>query len=158
MCIRDRPYGVEGEICVAGEGLAKGYLKRNELNEIKFIENPYIKGERIYRSGDSAIVTSKGNLYYKGRIDKQVKIRGYRIEIGEIETRILEHTYIRECVVLPRKEKDIDTYLVAYIVCDKNIDVVDLKDYLVSKLPAYMVPSYFVKLNSMPLNLSLIHI
>lgn len=146
------PYGVEGEICVAGDGICKGYLNRPDLNTEKFVENPYVPGEIIYRSGDSAILDKDGNLYYKGRIDTQVKIRGFRVELGEIEAKLIEHPSIIKCVVLPKKFNDKDNQLIAYIVCNENISNLDLKNYLSNILPDYMIPSHFVKLDAIPLN------
>ena len=97
------------------------YLNRPELNNEKFIQNPFNKKERLYCSADSAILKEDGNLYYKGRIDNQVKIRGFRVELGEIETKLLKHPSISKCVVLAKKDSDKDSHLVAYIVCNKDI-------------------------------------
>lgn len=146
------PPGIEGEICVSGDGVCRGYLNRPELNEEKFIENPYKKGEKLYRSADSAILEKDGNLNYKGRIDNQVKIRGFRVELGEIETKLLKHPGISKCIVLADKKSDKDSHLVAYIVCKENVKIEELKEYLKDLLPTYMIPNYFVKLNAMPIN------
>lgn len=150
--LRMMPIGVEGEICVAGEGVCRGYLNREELNKTKFIENPYNKGEKLYRSADSAILGTDGNLYYKGRIDNQVKIRGFRVELGEIETKLLKHPKISKCVVLAEKKTDKDSHLVAYIVCNGEIKIEELKQYMKELVPIYMIPNYFVKLDKMPVN------
>lgn len=146
------PLGIEGEICVAGAGVSKGYLNREELNKQKFIKNPYNDKEILYRSADSAILKSDGNLYYRGRIDTQVKIRGFRVELGEIESKLLKHPSISKCIVLADKNSDKDSHLVAYIVCNKDVKIEELKTYLKDLVPPYMIPNYFVKIKQMPLN------
>lgn len=145
------PFGVEGEMCVSGLGVCKGYLNRPELNETRFVKNPYNENEIIYHSADDAYLTKDGDLHYLGRIDNQVKIRGFRVEIGEIETKLLRHPNINKCVVLPKKNGDLDSYLVAYVVMDKKLPVSDLKAYISDLVPAYMVPNFFVFLDKLPL-------
>ncbi len=144
------PIGVIGELCIAGEGLARGYLNRPDLTAERFVENEFI-GERIYRIGDLARWLSDGNIEFVGRVDNQVKIRGYRIEPGEIEQKLLEHTNILETDVLDQKDKDDNKYLVAYFVADNELSIAELKTYLSRELPEYMIPSYFVQLDQMPL-------
>lgn len=146
------PIGIEGEICVAGDGVCKGYLNRPELNLQKFIDNPFKSGEKLYRSADSAILEENGELNYKGRIDNQVKIRGFRVELGEIETKLLKHPSISKCTVLAEKKSDKDSHLVAYIVCKNDVKIEELKEYMQNLVPIYMIPNYFVKLDSMPIN------
>lgn len=145
------PYGVEGEMCISGLGVCKGYLNRPELNNKKFVTNPYNRSEILYRSADTAILSKNGDLHYVGRIDNQVKIRGFRIEIGEIETKLLKHPDISKCVVLPKKNGDTDSYLVAYVVTDKKLSSNDLKLYISKLVPEYMIPSFFVFLDKIPL-------
>lgn len=145
------PYGVEGEMCISGLGVCKGYLNRPELNKDRFVKNPYNPDEILYRSADDAVLTSDGDLHYIGRIDNQVKIRGFRIEIGEIETKLLKHPKINKCVVLPKKNNDLDSYLVAYVVMDEKVSVSDLKNYISKLVPEYMVPNFFVFLENLPL-------
>lgn len=145
------PYNVEGEMCVSGLGVCKGYLNRPELNKDRFVQNPYNPSEILYRSADDAYLTSDGDLHYLGRIDNQVKIRGFRIEIGEIETKLLKHPNIQKCVVLPKKNSDFDSFLVAYVVMDKKLSITELKTYISKLVPSYMVPNYFVFLDKMPL-------
>lgn len=146
------PIGIEGEICVAGEGVCKGYLNREELTKQKFISSPFNESEILYRSADSGYIGENGDLYYIGRIDTQVKIRGFRVELGEIETKLLKHPAISKCVVLADKKSDKDSHLVAYIVCKKNVKIDELKEYLKPLVPPYMIPNYFVKIKKMPLN------
>ena len=145
------PVGVPGELCVGGEGVARGYLNRPELTLEKFIDNPYKSGERIYRSGDLAKFLADGNMEYLGRIDHQVKIRGFRIETDEIEAQLLKHGYIKEAVVIAREDESGEKYLCAYIVADREITVAELREYLSKELPDYMIPSFFVKLDKLPM-------
>ncbi|WP_160672477.1 non-ribosomal peptide synthetase [Clostridium sp. C8-1-8] len=145
------PIGVVGELCVSGEGLARGYLNREELTKEKFIDNPFEPGEKMYKTGDLARWLPDGNLEFMGRIDDQVKIRGFRIELGEIESQLLKEESIKEVVVIDREDKEGSKYLCAYFVSDKDIKAAELKEYLLSKLPAYMIPSYFIKLEKLPL-------
>lgn len=150
--LRLLPIGVEGEICVVGDGVCKGYLNRPELNAQKFLLSPFNEKEKLYRSSDSAILEENGELNFKGRIDNQIKIRGYRIELGEIETKLLKHPSISKCTILAEKKSDKDAHLVAYIVCKKDVKIEELKEYMLNLVPAYMVPNYFVKLDSIPTN------
>jgi len=146
------PVGVTGELVIAGDGLARGYLNRPELNLEKFLPNPYSPGGRIYKTGDLARWLPDGNIEYLGRIDHQVKIRGNRIELGEIEARLLEYEGIKETVVMVRKDAREEFYLCAYCVSDKELTVGQLRAHLALELPEYMIPSYFVQLEKMPLN------
>ncbi|WP_432408908.1 amino acid adenylation domain-containing protein [Wukongibacter sp. M2B1] len=146
-----QPIGVAGELCIGGDGLARGYLNREELTAEKFVENPFVTGERMYRTGDLARWLPDGNIEFLGRIDNQVKIRGFRIEPGEIEAQLLKHGSVKEAVVIDRKGKDNDKYLCAYIVSEEEISVSDLRKHLSKELPEYMVPSYFVQLEKIPL-------
>ncbi|NOQ28032.1 MAG: amino acid adenylation domain-containing protein, partial [Bacteroidales bacterium] len=143
--------GISGELCFSGEGLARGYLKNTELTAEKFIPNPFKKGERLYCTGDLARWLPDGNIEFLGRIDHQVKIRGFRIELGEIESVLLKHENIKETVVLAREENG-DKYLCAYIVSKEELNHDELRAYMSSQVPDYMLPSYFVELESLPLN------
>lgn len=144
------PTGVPGELCIAGAGLCRGYLNRAELTGEKFIRNPFKAGEKLYRSGDMALLSTDGELVYAGRIDDQVKIRGYRIELSEIENRLSKYKGIKTAIVLAREDKNKNRYLCAYIVSDVEQDNSELRDYLLDTLPGYMVPSYFVQIESVP--------
>ena len=146
------PVGVVGELYIAGDGLARGYLNRAELTAEKFVPNPFAKGKRIYRTGDLARWMPDGNIEYLGRIDHQVKIRGYRIELGEIESLLLELDGVKEAVVITRTDKNGNKYLCGYCVCDRELNIKELREYLSEKLPEYMIPSHFVKLDKMPLS------
>ncbi|WP_312653308.1 non-ribosomal peptide synthetase, partial [Aminipila sp.] len=146
-----QPIGVAGELYISGVGLARGYLNCPELTLEKFVQNPFIEGERMYRTGDMARWLPDGNIEFLGRIGNQVKIRGYRIELGEIENQLLEYTAIKEAVVIVKSDDREDKYLTAYFVADKRLIIGDLREYLKTNLPEYMIPSYFIHLDAMPL-------
>jgi acyl-coenzyme A synthetase/AMP-(fatty) acid ligase len=148
------PTGVTGELYLSGDGVARGYLERPELTAQRFIANPYgPAGSRLYRSGDLARWRAEGELEFLGRIDQQVKIRGYRIELGEIEAALLERGDVREAIVLAREDVPGERQLVAYVVTDASVSVGadELRAHLGRRLPGYMVPAFFVQLESLPL-------
>ncbi|HJQ64329.1 MAG TPA: non-ribosomal peptide synthetase, partial [Burkholderiales bacterium] len=150
------PIGVPGELLIGGAGLARGYLDRAELTAEKFIPDPFRDedGARVYRTGDLARYLSDGTMEYLGRIDEQVKIRGYRIEPGEIEAVMRQHPAVRHAVVVAHKDASGDRRLAAYFVAEnQNADLVDqLRSRMRITLPDYMVPAYFVQLESLPLS------
>lgn len=147
-----QPVGVVGEIYLGGDGLAKGYLNDPEKTAEKFIENPYKKGERIYKSGDLGMWLSDGNILYMGRNDNQVKIRGHRIELGEIEKALETFDTIAQ-VAVTVKTAEKDKAIVAYVLPEnESIDKEVLKNTLKEILPAYMIPNHFVEVTEMPLN------
>ncbi|QYK69501.1 D-alanine--D-alanyl carrier protein ligase [Paenibacillus sp. S02] len=148
---RPVPIGVAGEMYVAGEGLARGYLNRPDLTAEKFVDSPFAEGEKLYRSGDLAAWLPDGNIEYLGRIDHQVKIRGYRIELDEIETQLLNVEGVEEAVVLARQDGGGEKALVAYFVADRTLTVSEMRTSLAQGMPGYMIPSYFVQLERMPL-------
>jgi amino acid adenylation domain-containing protein len=148
------PIGEVGELCIAGVGLARGYLNQPALTAEKFIDNPVRPGERIYRTGDLARWRPDGNVEYLGREDHQVKIRGLRIELGEIEERIRQFPGIADSVVVIRKHSESIVLIVAYLVCDANVRIEALKDSLRRFLPDYMIPHRFERIESMPLTSS----
>ena len=149
-----QPIGVPGELCIAGIGLARGYMNHPELTSKKFITSPFFAGERLYKTGDVARWLPDGNIEFIGRKDQQVKIRGFRIELGEIESRLLNHEEITRAAVMARENKGGDPSLCAYIVSSKELPITDLKEYLSTVLPNYMMPSNFVQLEKMPLTSS----
>ncbi|MCK4259967.1 MAG: amino acid adenylation domain-containing protein, partial [Halanaerobiales bacterium] len=146
--------GVPGQICLSGEGIARGYLNRPELEEEKFVINPYTE-ERMYKTGDAGRWLIDGTIEFLGRIDHQVKIRGFRVETGEIESELLNYDAIVQVYVIDYIDQG-DTYLVAYLVCDEGYELVttELREYLAKKLPKYMIPSFFIKLEKMPVTLN----
>lgn len=145
--------GEAGELCLAGVGLARGYLNNVPLTNERFLEHPAVPGERIYRTGDVARWLPDGNIEYLGREDQQVKIRGLRIELGEIENTIRTFPGVVDCVVITKKYSESIDLIVSYLVCKKEgIDVNVLKQHLRRYLPEYMVPSHFEKISEIPLN------
>ncbi len=153
--LRPVPVGVYGEIHIGGIGLAHGYLGREELTAERFIDNPFIPSERLYKTGDLARYRPDGNIEYKGRADGQTKIRGFRIEPGEIEHALTDQEGVKEAVVMVRARGQgaKDKYLVAYIVPEDGValDQQVLTLALKSVLPDYMVPSVFMFLEVLPL-------
>ena len=145
------PVGAGGELCVSGDGLARGYLNREELTKEKFVDNPFEPGTKMYRTGDLARWLSDGNIEYLGRIDNQVKIRGFRIEIGEIENQFLKIEDIKEAVVIAKKDRNENAYLCAYITTERELDVSSIKEELAKELPNYMLPKYIMKIDKLPL-------
>ncbi|SCW30123.1 non-ribosomal peptide synthase domain TIGR01720/amino acid adenylation domain-containing protein [Paenibacillus tianmuensis] len=148
---RPQAIGIPGELYVAGDGLARGYLNRADLTAEKFVDNPFEPGERMYRTGDLVRWLPDGSIEYLGRIDHQVKIRGYRIELGEVEAQLLKTDSVQEVVVIAREDEAGQKYLCAYFVADCELTVSELRGALSQELPGYMIPSYFVQLERMPL-------
>jgi amino acid adenylation domain-containing protein len=148
------PVGVAGELYVAGDCLARGYLHLPGLTAEKFLPNPFdeLAGSRLYRTGDRARYLPDGNIEYIGRTDDQVKIRGFRVELGEIESVLRQHPAIEEVIVTARGELA-DKRLVAYVVTrsDSLPSVGEWRAFLRGKLPDYMLPSDFVSLDALPL-------
>ena len=141
------PPETPGILYIGGDGVCAGYHKRNDLNEKLFIKNPYNSKEIIYNTNDLVKQLPNGELIHLGRADFQVKIRGYRIELGEIENRILSYNNIKETVIVPYESK----FLICYYSSKKDIIISDLISYLLEELPNYMIPAYFIKLDSLPL-------
>lgn len=148
---KQAPIGETGELCIAGVGLARGYLNNPALTDEKFIDNPSNPGERIYRTGDVARWLPDGNIEYLGREDHQVKIRGLRIELGEIESTIRDYPGIADCVCIARKYSENVILIIAYLVCKSNIELDNLKQHLKKQLPDYSIPNHFELLDHMPL-------
>jgi acyl-coenzyme A synthetase/AMP-(fatty) acid ligase len=139
------PVGVPGELWIGGEGVARGYLGRNELTAERFVT---IDGERRYRTGDRVRRLPTGDIEFLGRLDDQVKVRGHRVELGEIEAVLGRHQRVRQAVVAL-----VDDRLVGYIVPQaEHVDDALLAAHVAAELPDYMVPQAWVRLHSVPLN------
>ncbi|MEQ5843789.1 amino acid adenylation domain-containing protein [Paraburkholderia acidicola] len=150
------PAGVPGEICVGGLGVGRGYLNRPDLTAQRFVINPYLPHERIYRSGDLGKLLENGEIVHLGRMDDQVKIRGFRIELGEIEAKLSACETIAEAVVLTREDTPGDKRLVAYVILDAGaqLSVPALRTQLDKVLPEYMIPAAFIALDAFPLTVN----
>jgi amino acid adenylation domain-containing protein len=154
---RPVPIGVSGELYIGGEGLARGYLNAHELTAEKFVPHPYSKqgGERLYRTGDLVRHRPDGSIEFLGRRDRQVKVRGFRIELGEIEIILGQHPNVREVVTMVHEDAAVDyKRLAAYVVAAEgqgSLAPAKLRQYLMARLPDYMVPQDFVVLGELPL-------
>jgi amino acid adenylation domain-containing protein len=173
------PIGVPGELYISGDGLAMGYINQPEMTAERFIINPFYNhlpavdqpGQKMYRSGDLVRYLPSGDVEFLGRVDTQVKVRGFRIELGEIETILEAYPHIREAVVLAREGKTSpspknetksilsEKRLVAYLTLKANVEkdeiiLNDLREYIKSRLPAYMIPSAFIILDTIPQTIS----
>ncbi|ORX81926.1 acetyl-CoA synthetase-like protein [Anaeromyces robustus] len=149
------PIGVDGEIFIGGYGVGKGYLNRTELTNEKFINCPFSNENKhnkiMYRTGDLGKWTDNGEIEYLGRIDFQVKIHGQRIELGEIDNTIKEIKDIEYSVVIDKVKKTGDKYLICYYMSQNEISGKKIRNYLKTKLPMYMIPNYFIRINEVPI-------
>ncbi|MFT5823207.1 MAG: amino acid adenylation domain-containing protein [Crocinitomix sp.] len=145
------PLGVVGEICIAGAGLAKGYLNQESLTAEKFVDNPYNVGEQIYKTGDLAKWLSNGNIDFVGRKDEQVKIKGYRIELAEIDLALKQFEAVNNSIVLAINNEQNEKELVAYLTAKEELNVTVVRSFLAERLPEYMLPTHFVQLDELPL-------
>ncbi|KAG0195414.1 hypothetical protein BGX28_001462, partial [Mortierella sp. GBA30] len=149
------PLGAVGELYIGGAGVARGYLNKPELTNERFLPDPFAEDDkaRMYKTGDLVRYLPDGNLVYLGRNDHQVKVRGFRIELGEIEARLNEHTLVSEALVITMGEGE-EKRLVAYVVAksDDTQLALTLRSHIKKRLPEYMVPAAFVRLDAFPLN------
>jgi amino acid adenylation domain-containing protein len=154
-CSQPVPIGVAGELCVGGVGVSRGYLNDPEQTKQRFFRDPFLtrREARLYRTGDLARWRADGTLECLSRIDHQVKLRGYRIELKEIEHVLLEHPDVRAAIVLKHGDTGSEAQLVAYVVAAarRQPKPTDLRDFIKTRLPAYMIPGSFLFVERMPL-------
>ncbi|MGB7922677.1 MAG: amino acid adenylation domain-containing protein [Pyrinomonadaceae bacterium] len=148
------PIGAIGEICISGVGLARGYLNQAGLTSAVFIPHPYKVGERLYKTGDMGRWSLNGNMEYFSRRDDQLKLRGYRVEPGEIEHALRQHAAVKDSRVLPYEAVDGEKRLVAFLIMVVPIEAQALRDHLLKRVPAYMIPSAFLFLEQFPLTVN----
>lgn len=149
------PPGFIGELYVSGHGLAKGYLNDPEKTKRTYLPHPFKKGEKIYKTGDFVKMMPDGNIIYISRADQQIKIRGNRVEIGEIEVVLSKYPPIKKILILAKQDdKKNDNYLIAYFIAKEKIKIQKLRDYASNFLPDFMIPGYFVQLDSFPQNVN----
>jgi len=147
--------GEVGELFMGGDGLARGYFNSEEMTAERFIANPFsnISSSRLYRSGDLARLRPDGNIEFLGRVDKQVKIRGFRIELEEIEIALTRQPGIRDATVVAKEISEVEKQLIAFVVPELKCgaDVPQLRKRLEETLPEYMIPSFILSLDELPL-------
>lgn len=143
--------GQPGELCIGGDGVARGYLFRKDLTNQRFITHPFIEGERLYRTGDVAQWLNNGELKLLGRIDSQVKVRGFRIELGEIENLLIKYNKIKNCAVAVKELEQGDKLLAAYYTSNETLPVSEIIQYLKEYLPEYMIPGTYIQVDEIPL-------
>jgi amino acid adenylation domain-containing protein/non-ribosomal peptide synthase protein (TIGR01720 family) len=145
--------GVEGELVIGGKGVGRGYWKQGGQTAERYVPEGKSgkEGERVYRTGDVVKWREEGELEYVGRRDEQVKVRGYRIELAEIEATLTQLSEIEQVVVILREDRPAENRLVAYFIARHKLDASNLRQYLKTRLPDYMIPSAFVQIEQMPL-------
>ncbi|AWM17149.1 non-ribosomal peptide synthetase [Bacillus inaquosorum] len=146
-----QPIGAVGELCVGGDGVARGYLGRPDLTKEKFVPNPFAPGDRLYRTGDLARWLPDGTIEYVGRIDDQVKVRGYRVELGEIESALRQIDGVKEAAVLARTGQTGSKELFGYISVNAGTNAEQVRSLLARSLPNYMIPAYIIEMETLPL-------
>ena len=149
--LRPTPPGIAGELLIGGKGLTSGYFRREELTRLRYIRNPFVPSEKLYRTGDRARFRSDGVIDFLGRIDDQVKIRGYRIEPGEIAETVERFQDVQQAVVLTPLDAHGNASLVAYVVGSNALNTNELRGLLQESLPSYMVPDQLHRVDSLPL-------
>lgn len=146
------PIGVLGEIYIGGLCVGRGYVKNQALTDRKFVEEPFVPGQKIYRTGDLARWHPNGDIDFLGRTDHQVRVRGFRVEIGEIESVLLRYETIKDVVVIGLPDEVNGTQLVSYFTSTQKENITQIRAHLERYLPNFMIPAYFVQLDELPLS------
>ena len=146
------PVGITGELYLGGAGVSKGYINDAELTRQKFIQSPVNTQEILYKSGDLGRWNEDGRVLFYGRTDAQVKIRGHRIEPSEIQNTLLKHPFVKEALVLIIENNKNEKVIVSYYTVSTTVTPEEISEYLNNKLPGYMIPEYYVLLETIPLN------
>jgi amino acid adenylation domain-containing protein len=149
--MRKVPHGVAGELYIGGVCVSNGYLNQPELSQQKYLDNPFLQGSKIYKTGDLVKLNTSGQLQYLGRNDELVKIRGFRIEPGEVESQISNIRGVTRVAVLPRQNPAAQSVLVAYIQCNNELNATEIRSFLRSRVPEYMIPGHIEFLTQMQL-------
>ena len=145
------PLGCRGELYISGECVSGGYLNNEKLTKERFIDNPYMPGQLLYKTSDCAKMLEDGSIQFFGRSDKQVKIHGYRVEIGEIEYALKLYPDVTQAIAQVRTDEKGINYICGYVVTKKELDIRDLRKFLGKHIADYMIPTYFVRLDNIPL-------
>ena len=145
-----RPIGCLGELYIGGSGVAKGYVNNPRLTEEKFVTNPYNTKDRIYKTGDIGRWLFNGEVEVVGRNDNQIKLNGHRIELDEVEEHLRSYEKVLHACV-KRWDEENESYLCGYVTSNVTVDFASVKEYLLTKIPQYMVPKYFMQLEEIPL-------
>ena len=143
-----------GELYISGEGLARGYLNKPELTAQKFVDNPFVPGQKMYKTGDLARWLPEGTLEYAGRKDDQIKFHGYRIELNEIRSTLNRHPGIQDCALLVDKDNNQHDVMIAYYVAQREIEPSELRAFLLEKIIEETAPNFFVHVEQIPLTLN----
>lgn len=150
--LEPNPIGTIGELYISGLNVAdEGYLNNPEKSQLVFMEDPFVKGDRMYKTGDLGRRLNDGNISFVGRSDQQIKIRGFRVEIGEIEARLAAHKDVKELSIVAVKDNNRNSILEAYVLLDNPLSGYDLKSWMKDALPDYMVPQKFIQVKTFPL-------
>lgn len=146
-----------GELFISGVGLAKGYLNNSALTQASFLDNPYLPGEKMYRTGDIVCWDKEGELMFLSRKDEQVKLHGLRIELEEVQYYLFDHPDIKDAAIVCEKVDGLDHRLVAFLVAHNKqaeLSSAELKSFLKSKIPEYMVPEHYIWLSALPIKVN----
>lgn len=147
-----QPIGVEGEICISGDGITNGYINNQELTNEKYIKNPFNNDQMLYKTGDIGKWKSDGNIEYCGRRDSLVKVRGFRVELEEIESQAMKNKKLKDVSVIAKQNNFNMVDLIMFYTTNEEIETQEIKDWLSKLVPSYMIPKHFVKLEAIPLN------